>query len=397
MISHVKVAVGFWVAGSAHASITKVPLVKKPIPATLRAASSHAKAEGTPHKVVINDYADAQYYGEIHAGTPPQMLRVVYDTGSSNLWLNKQSGIFEIEHYHYDDSKSSTYVKNGTKFAIQYGSGPVSGYYSADTVNVGGVDLADYTFAEVDDTSGLGPAWYLGHFDGICGMGWDDISVDGVITPVRALVNSKKLDENVFAFYLGSGGADGELVLGGVDPAHYTGDFKYVAVRWIVPGKYGYWELDMDDVKINGKSVTTARKAIVDSGTSLLAVPTADMKVIAAAVGAKQVLPIPPFNREYTIDCSSAGPDIVVEINQYDVVRSEKITHRLTKADDIHADGDCIREGEDDADTTTELRAKGSREQKVRATTFHYSICADSRHRDRGQYCHNRGQQDNTD
>merc|ERR1712110_1405516 len=76
------------------------------------------------------------------------------------------------------------------------------------------------------------------------------------------------------------------------------------------PGKTGYWALAMDDAKIGGSSVTSVRKAIVDSGTSLLAVPTSDMAKIARAVGAKQVLPIPPFNKEYTIDCDTPGPDI---------------------------------------------------------------------------------------
>merc|ERR1711998_246002 len=117
---------------------------------------------------------------------------------------------------------------NGTKFEIMYGSGPVSGVYSADTIKLGAIDIPDYTFAEVDNTKGLGPAFAIGKFDGICGMGWDDISVDGVTTPLRSLVNSKALDANVFAFYLGSGGAAGELVLGGVDDTKYTGDFNYL-------------------------------------------------------------------------------------------------------------------------------------------------------------------------
>merc|ERR1712232_737211 len=243
-------------------------------------------------------------------------MGVVYDTGSSNLWVNKQTGLFS-PHKHYDDTKSSTYVKNGTTFHIQYGSGPVSGYYSKDTIRL----------AEVDNTKGLGPAWAVGHFDGICGMGWDDISVDHVKTPLRALVDSKKLGANAFAFYLGSNGAKGELVLGGVDPAHYTGDFSYVPVIQTVPGKWGYWALAMDDAKVGGKSVTTVRKAIVDSGTSLLAVPTADIKKIADAVGAKQVLPIPPFNKEYTIDCNSAGPDIefVIAGKSYTLKKSDYV------------------------------------------------------------------------
>ena len=98
-------------------------------------------------------------------------------------------------------------------------------------------------------------------------------------------------------------------MLGGVDPAHYTGDFATVPVIETVPGKTGYWALAMDDAKIGGSSVTTVRKTIIDSGTSLV-VPTADMKKIAAAVGAKPVAPFPPLNKEYTIDCNSTGPDI---------------------------------------------------------------------------------------
>merc|ERR1712072_6379 len=120
-----------------------------------------------------------------------------------------------------------TYQANGTEFKIQYGSGPVSGYYSSDTMHLGSVDVEDYTFAEVNNTKGLGLAYRMGKFDGICGMGWDDISVDHVTTPLRALVNSGKLDANVFAFFLGSGGAAGELTLGGVNPDRYTGDFAY--------------------------------------------------------------------------------------------------------------------------------------------------------------------------
>lgn len=328
-----KLAVGLYLAGSVSADILKVPLVKKPIPrAARRSVKPNVGAEGDVNKIVINNFEDAQYYGWINAGTPPQKLRVVYDTGSSNLWLNVQTGILEYEHYHYDDKKSSTYVKNGTTFNIRYGSGPVSGYYSADTINLGGIDLVDYTFAEVDNTEGLGVGWYLGHFDGICGMGWDGISVDGVVTPVRALVNSHKLQENAFAFYLGSGGASGELVLGGVDPAHYTGAFTYVPVIEAAPGVWGYWELAMSDVKVGGASVTTARKAIVDSGTSLLACPSSDMKTIAAAVGATAVW---PFNREYMVNCTTPGPDVVFEISG--------ASYTLKKADYVlNEAGECL-------------------------------------------------------
>merc|ERR1712176_783593 len=119
---------------------------------------------------------------------------------------------------------------NGTEFKIQYGSGPVAGFYSKDSMTIGGVKTDDYLFAEVDDVSGLGVAYTLGKFDGICGMGWDSISVDGVLTPVQALVASGELKEPVFAFFLGNNAA-GELTIGEVNTAHYTGDFTYVPLQ----------------------------------------------------------------------------------------------------------------------------------------------------------------------
>ena len=44
----------------------------------------------------------------------------------------------------------------------------------------------------------------IGKFDGICGMGWYDISVDRAQTPLQAMVASGQMAEQVFAFYLGS-------------------------------------------------------------------------------------------------------------------------------------------------------------------------------------------------
>lgn len=298
-----------------------------------------SSASGGPDAIVINDYQDSQYYGTISVGTPPQEVRVVYDTGSSNLWVNNIATPWYKKwlphHQHYDHSKSSTYVANATKFNIRYGSGPVAGFYSKDTFTIGDTSIPGYTFAEVNNEKGLGMMWFLGKLDGICGLGWDDISVDHVETPLRALVNSGKLHERVFAFYLGSGGGAGELVLGGVDSNHYTGDFAYTPVIDMVPGKKGYWTIALDDFKMKGESATSVRKAIVDSGTSLLIVPTEDMKTIAAAVGAKPLGPIAPLNREYTFDCNADAPD-------FDIVIGGQ-TYTLTKEDyALRNGGKCV-------------------------------------------------------
>jgi hypothetical protein len=57
---------------------------------TLRAINGQAQELGAKYgqptgDVVINDYQNAQYYGQMTVGTPGQKSNVIFDTGSSNL------------------------------------------------------------------------------------------------------------------------------------------------------------------------------------------------------------------------------------------------------------------------------------------------------------------------
>ncbi|KAK4457055.1 aspartic peptidase domain-containing protein [Cladorrhinum samala] len=316
--------------GSAQAGVSKLKLKKVPLSEQLesvpietqmrhlgqkymgiRPQQSHADAVfagaltdvNAKHPVPISNFMNAQYFSEITIGTPPQTFKVVLDTGSSNLWVpsSECGSIACYLHSKYDSSASSTYKANGTSFEIRYGSGSLSGFVSQDTMTIGDIKIKEQDFAEATKEPGL--VFAFGRFDGILGLGFDRISVNGIVPPFYKMVEQKLIDEPVFAFNLKDTNGESEVTFGGIDKDAYKGKITTIPLR-----RKAYWEVDFDSIAL-GDDVAELENTgvILDTGTSLIALPSQLAEMLNAQIGAKK-----SYTGQYTIECDKRDslPDV---------------------------------------------------------------------------------------
>merc|ERR1712232_1049446 len=188
----------------------------------------------------------------------------------------------------YDSKASSSYKKNGQSFSLQYGTGSCNGFLSTDSVSLGGAEITSFDFGEVTheaaDVFGQAP------FDGILGMGPAKAAVDQVAMPMDQLVKQGKIQHNIFAFYLSSGGKSGSvLTLGGVDSSFYTGDFSYFPVSKAA-ALLPYWLISAKAMKVGGESAVSCNALtgcymVVDTGTSIIAGPPNTVNQLTDKIG----------------------------------------------------------------------------------------------------------------
>ncbi|CAK7309156.1 REN [Vulpes lagopus] len=260
--------------------------------------------------VVLTNYLDTQYYGEIGIGTPPQTFKVIFDTGSANLWVpsTKCSPLYTACEIHclYDSSESSSYMENGTTFTIRYGSGKVKGFLSQDMVTVGGITVTQ-TFGEITELPLI--PFMLAKFDGVLGMGFPAQAVGGVTPVFDHILSQGVLKEDVFSVYYSRNSKNshllgGEVILGGSDPQYYQGNFHYVSVS-----KTGSWQIKMKGVSVRSATLVCEEgcMVVVDTGASYISGPTSSLRLLMDTLGAQEL-----STNEYVVNCNQVPtlPDI---------------------------------------------------------------------------------------
>ena len=97
-----------------------------------------------------------QYTGRIGVGTPPQYLNVIFDTGSSNLWLTSAAchSAECLSHPSYAAARSSSYHAVGYQVHVRFGTGEIDGHISQDNFALGPLVIVGQSFGEIVKETG---------------------------------------------------------------------------------------------------------------------------------------------------------------------------------------------------------------------------------------------------
>ncbi|PWN20932.1 acid protease [Microstroma glucosiphilum] len=211
------------------------------------------------------------WQGSLSVGTPAQSIKVTFDTGSADFVTNLGQ---------YSAKKSSTSKNTGNKFSVYYADGTgETGYVYNETVTVG---------KSVAKKQAVGiPTW--SSFDssepGLVGMAFESISQMKRRPLVQNLFAQGAIPKAMFGVALSRDSGEAEMQLGGYHRAMIASGSS---LKWnSVDNSGGFWVLDDVDVKmsrtLSGKTSTgsvTGRSAIMDTGTTLIYGPTADVKAL---------------------------------------------------------------------------------------------------------------------
>jgi saccharopepsin len=279
----------------------------------------------TRQRVEVNSndgvqYHKSAYFGELTVGDPPVTFTVVFDTGSGHLILPSTYCHSETckVHTRYRRSMSNTakdidydgtIVEPGQprdQITISFGTGEVTGVFVEDVVCLGekkelvqaladhGVNGDEDSFENeterlpegcvrlrmIASTDMSQDPFESFNFDGVMGLGLDGLSQAPEFNFLDVMAQNSHLQAGTapqtFSVFLGDGEAEeSEISFGGWKQEHLTGTLGWSNV---VKPEEGHWMIQIKSLKVAGETLSFCDdgecRAVVDTGTSLLAVPT---------------------------------------------------------------------------------------------------------------------------
>ncbi|CAF4082471.1 unnamed protein product [Rotaria sp. Silwood2] len=222
----------------------------------------------------LTNYKNIYWIGDVCIGTPPQCFKMLFDTGSSDLWVPSTNCYAKDCAYFagkFDASKSSTFkhLPNREIFSISYMDGTgVSGFMGVDSVSINGFTVHHQQFAQINFTEMSNNLTT----DGIFGLGFYSFS-NGHMTPVVFnLWHQRLIDQPIVSFWLDPNpehSRGGEIFFGGVDSQLFEDEIIYANV---IQQQQQSWKIQLNDIKAGDLSLCNdGCTALIDSGTTSIA------------------------------------------------------------------------------------------------------------------------------
>ncbi|ELK05888.1 Chymosin [Pteropus alecto] len=249
------------------------------------AISKENSGVGKVAREPLVNYLDSQYFGKISIGTPPQDFTVVFDTGSSDLWVPSVYCKSDAckNHRRFNSSESSTFQKLGQPLSIQYGTGSMEGILGSDTVTVSNIVDSRQTVGL--STQEPGDVFTYFEFDGILGLAYPSLAAKDSVPVFDNMMKHHLVAQDLFSVYMSRNDQGSMLTLGAIDSSYYRG-----SLHWVPVTVREYWQFTVDSVTVDGVVVACdgGCQAILDTGTSMLVGPSSDILNIQQAIGATE-------------------------------------------------------------------------------------------------------------
>ncbi|KAK0665855.1 putative candidapepsin-8 precursor [Cercophora samala] len=256
---------------------------------------------GTTHSErLINFMAGGGYYARVSLGTPPQVMTMLLDTGSSDAWVlshkadlcmddDLQQSADKICVDTFNPSKSSTHkVIDPRGFQIKYLDGGIaSGGWMQDDLTIGGTTIKSLQLAYVTKAK---------RNTGILGLGFAASEKAATKYPniIDQLANQNLISSKAFSLYLNDRRTDaGSILFGGIDTDKFIGPLQIIPLL-ATNGTYTSFEIDFSSLVVTLPNSTTLTMetsmldhpapAVLDSGTTLSYLPDDMVDTLTSAL-----------------------------------------------------------------------------------------------------------------
>lgn len=268
---------------------------------------THPASRPAPHSLGLSiEGNDVGYVATVRFGSKDKTFRLLIDSGSADTWIPggacKGCGAGHARLAKNDSDTLRHFPSRSVN--VRYGTGQMSGSVASDSLTISGMSVQNFTFALANQTSTEFSDPSV-PFDGLMGLAKHELCTYGGYTPIDVLHSSGLVAAPVMGYRLGriaDGKAknDGLVSFGGVDGSAIKGSLVEVPNV----SKSGFWEAQLDKITLNGTDLSLdGRTAILDTGTSLMILPTSDAQAYHDAIPGSQ----PDGQGGWTIPCTTSA------------------------------------------------------------------------------------------